>query len=171
MDSQPESQINKPRLSLWKRIMIGGCGTVILCLLLGFGAFAFAMWGGGGEPATLDVAERVDREFLQAIHNGQIETAHAMLSEKFSPQVSEEQFAELIQQDTRIFSTYEKFDVCDWGLFFSDGRVIDSSGLLYYEDGAIVVQISLHKDSDTVWRVQGLQFKSKIDPEPFGLCK
>jgi hypothetical protein len=133
--------------------------------------FAFSLWGGGGEPATLAVAERVDQEFLQAIHNQQIDVAHAMLSEKFIPQISKEQFAKLIKQDEKIFSTYKKFDVCDWGFFVSDGRVITSSGLLYYEGGAIVVETSLHKDSDSVWRVQGFQFKSDIDPKPYGTCK
>ena len=68
-------------------------------------------------------------------------------SQKFVPQISQEQFSELIQQDEKIFSTYKKFDVCDWGFFISDGRVITSSGLLYYEGGVIVVEISLHKDS------------------------
>jgi hypothetical protein len=129
------------------------------------------MYGGGGEPATLAVPERVDKEFLQAIHDGEIAKAHAMLSEKFVPQISQEQFAELIQKDEKIFSTYKSFDVCDWGFFISDGRVITSSGLLHYEGGVIVVEISLHKDSDSTWRIQGFQFRSDVDPIPFGLCK
>lgn len=171
MDNQPESQTNKPKSLLWKTIAIGGCGAIVLCLLCGFGLFAFALWGGGGEPATLAVAESVDQEFLQSIHDERIDIAHAMLSEKFSPQISKEQFAELIQKDEKIFSTYKKFDVCDWSFYISDGRVITSSGLLYYEGGVIVVEISLHKDSDSVWRIQGFRFRSDVNPEPFGLCK
>ncbi len=171
MENQPTPQTEKPKSSLWKKIAIGGCSVIVLCLLLGFGVFAFSLWGGGGEPATLAVPERVDQEFLQAIHDQQIDVAHAMLSEKFVPQISKEQFAELIQTDEKIFSTYKKFDVCDWGFFVSDGRVITSSGLLYYEDGVIVVEMSLHKDSDSIWRVQGFQFRSDIDQKPYGTCK
>jgi len=48
---------------------------------------------------------------------------------------------------------------------------MDVNGLLYYEDGVIVTQISLHKDSDTVWRIQGFRFMPDLEPEPFGLCQ
>jgi hypothetical protein len=171
MNNLPISQTEKPKSPPWKKIAIGGCSVIVLCLLLGFGIYAFALWGGGGEPATLIVAERVDQEFLQAIHNRQIDTAYAMLSEKFTPKISKEQLAELIQQDEKIFSSYKKFDVCDWEFYISNGRVITSSGLLYYEGGVIVVETALHKDSDSVWRVQGFQFRSDIAPKPFGFCK
>src|SRR5436190_1113767 len=147
MDNQPIAQTVKPKSSLLKKISIGGCGVIVLCLLLGFSVFAFALYGGGGEPATFAVPARIDEEFFQAIHNQQLDVAQAMLSEKFSSKISKEQFAQLIQKDEKIFSTYKKFDVCDWGFFISDGRVITSSGLLSYEGGVIVVEISLHKDS------------------------
>ena len=93
-----------------------------------------------------------------------------MLSEKFSPSVTVEQFAILIDQDENIFSTYRNWEICEWGLFISDGYVIDTSGLLYYSSGEIVVQISLHQDSDSVWRIQGFNFRTDIAPTPFGLC-
>lgn len=143
----------------------------VLCISLGVGVFAYALLGGGGEPANLSVATRVSQEFVRLIHNGQIETAHSMLSEKFSPPVTKEQFVELIRWDEKIFTTYQRLEICDWGFFISDGRVIDAGGLLYYEDGVIVFQISLHKDSDTVWRVQGFRFRSDVEPKPFGLCE
>lgn len=141
-----------------------------LCFLCA-GICMFALWGGGGEPATLDVATRVSQEFVEYIHDGQIELAYSMLSEKFAPHVSIDQFAALIQQDEKIFKTYQKLEICEWGFFISDGRVIDTRGLLHYNDGIIVVQISLHKDSDVIWRVQGFGFQSEIEPKPFGLCQ
>ncbi|WKZ50321.1 MAG: hypothetical protein QY329_12745 [Anaerolineales bacterium] len=145
--------------------------VIVLCFSLGAGVFAFALFGGGGESANLGVTTRVSQEFVGHVHNGQIELAHSMLSEKFSPPITKEQFEELIRQDERIFKTYQNLEICDWGFFISDGRVIDASGLLYYEDGVIAFQISLHKDSDTVWRVQGFRFRSDVEPKPFGLCE
>ncbi len=158
------------KLSSKKIIIIFG-GVFLLSCFVCAGIFAFALWGGGGEPATLDVATRVSREFIGHIHNEQIELAYSMISEKFSPPVSKDQFAVLVHQDQRIFETYQKLEICDWGFFISDGRVIDTSGLLYYEDGVIVFQMSLHKDSDTVWRIQGFRFRPNIEPKPFGLCQ
>jgi hypothetical protein len=153
------------------KVVIILSGTLFSLCFLCVGIFAFVLWGGGGEPANLGVATRVSQKFVGYIHNGQIELAHSMLSEKFSPPVSKDQFAALIQQDERIFRTYQRLEICDWVFFISAGRVIDTSGLLYYEDGVIVIQISLHKDSDAVWRVQGFRFRSDIDPKPFGLCQ
>ena len=121
-----------PRLSLWKKIAIGIGGGIVLCAICGFGIYAFSLWGGGGKPATLGVAIDVDQAFVQAIHDQRYETAYAMLSEVFVPQISIDQFTKLIQRDGLIFSTFQRLDVCDWGFFISNGRVIDSSGLLYY---------------------------------------
>ncbi len=158
------------KLSSKKIIIIFG-GVFLLSCFVCAGIFAFVLWGGGGEPATLDVATRTSREFIGYIHNEQIELAYSMISEKFSPPVSKDQFAGLVHEDQRIFETYQRLTICDWGFFISDGRVIDASGLLYYEDGVIVFQMSLHKDSDTVWRIQGFRFRPNIEPKPFGLCQ
>jgi hypothetical protein len=94
-----------------------------------------------------------------------------MLSEKFIPPVTKDQFMALIQQDEKKFRTYQKLEICDWGFFVSDGQVIDTQGLFYYDNKAIVVQISLHKDSDSIWRIQGFNFRTDINPTPFGLCQ
>lgn len=145
--------------------------VIVLCFSLGVGVFACVLFGEGGEPANLGVTTRVSQEFVGHIHKGQIELAHFMLSEKFSPPITKEQFEELVRQDEKIFKTYQTLEVCDWGFFISDGRVIDASGLLHYEDGVIAFQISLHKDSDTVWRVQGFRFRPDVEPKPFGLCE
>lgn len=171
MVNQPVTPSEKPRSSFWKKIALAGCSVILLSFLGAIGLFVFALWGGGGEPATLTVTTRVDQEFVQAIHDQKTDVAYAMLSEKFSPKISKEQFAALLQNDQKIFSTYKKLDVCDWGFFISDGRVITSSGLLYYEGGVIVVEISLHKDADSIWRVQGFKFRPDVTPKPFGRCK
>ena len=148
-----------------------GSSLLVIFLLCGFGVFAFALWGGSGEPATLAVPIRVDQEFLQNIHDQQIDSAYALLSEILIPHISKEQFVALIQKDKTIFSSYKKFDVCDWGFFISIGRVLTSSGLLFYNGGEIIVEITLHKDADSVWRIQGFKFRSDLDPKPYGFCK
>jgi hypothetical protein len=135
------------------------------------GIVAFLLLGGKGEPANLSTATRVTQEFLENIHAEDIELAYSMLSEKFNPPITKDQFMALIQQDEKFFKTYQKLEICDWGFFISDGQVIDTQGILYYDNKAIVVQISLHKDSDAVWRVQGFGFKPEVNPKPFGLCQ
>jgi hypothetical protein len=94
-----------------------------------------------------------------------------MLSEKFFPPISPEQFAALIEQDEDIFNTYQKLEICEWGIYMNNGYIIDTSGLLFYGDGVVVVQISLHKDSDSIWRIQGFYFRLDVTPTAYGLCK
>lgn len=169
------SRLTNPHLNKlqarWKKLVIGGCCAVGLCTLGMLALYVLIFWGKDGEPANLAVATRVSQQFVQAIHDQQIETAYGMLSEKFSPPITLEQFEMLIRQDEMIFLTFERLMVCDWGFYISDGRVMTTSSLLQYEDGVIVVEISLHKDSDSIWRVQGFRFRPDIPPQPFGQCR
>ena len=153
-----------------KIILLASCITVILCILF-VSLIGFALWWANRESINFNTAKQVTLEFVENIHYGNIETAYSMLSEKFAPPITMEQFSELIQQDQAIFNTYEQLDICEWGVFYHNGYIIDTNGLLYYKGGAIFVQISLHKDSDAVWRIQGFKFSSDIEPVPFGLCK
>ena len=125
-----------------------------------------------GEPANLDTIRRVTEKFLKDIHTGDIESARSMLSEKFSPPVTTSQFSELVKQDKEIFDTLGEIAVCEWGFFIDDGYVLDSTILIYYSNNRrIMAQISLHKDSDNVWRIQGFHFKPGVDPNAYGSCK
>jgi hypothetical protein len=152
-----------------KRILFAGCLTIILCGSL-VSIFA-SIWWRAMRDVNLNTATQVTQEFVENIYHGNIELAYSMLSERFSPPISQDQFSELLQEDHTIFSTYEKLEICDWGVFIDDGYVIDTSGLLYFQGRPIVVLISLHKDSDAVWRIQGFRFRPDIDPVPFGLCE
>ena len=154
---------------IFKKSLLVGFIVVFLCIASGI--FSFLLLNGKGEPANLITATNVTQRFLKAIHSGDMELAHSMLSERFNPPVTVGQFTELIQRDQDIFSTYHNLEICNWGLFVSNGYIIDTSGLLYYGSGIIVVQISLHKDSDLIWRIQGFNFRSDINPTPFGLCQ
>ncbi len=162
-----QSGVRQPsRLKKWLLVIGGSILFLFLCVI---SAAAFALWGGGGEPATLAVAIRVNTEFIEALHNEEYDTAYGMLSEKF-PQISQDKFIEVVQLDQEIFSSYKRLSVCQWEFWISDGRVVSSSAILYYGSKAIVVQSSLHKDSDTIWRVQGFQFRPDLDPVPWRLC-
>ncbi len=118
------------RANTFKKILFTGCIVISLCAVALLGSFAFMLLSGKGEPANLNTATRVTQKFLESIHAGDIESAHSMLSEKFSPSVTVEQFAILLHQDENIFHAYNNWKICDWGLFISDGYVIDTSGLL-----------------------------------------
>ena len=143
-----------------KKVFILLGSSILLFLVLCLGIVLFTLWGGGGEPATLSVAMRVSQVFIEHLHRGQTDIAYSMLSEKFSPRITLEEFSKLVQQDDRIFKTHQNFEICEWSFFISNGRVINTDGLLFYEDGVIRVQIYLHKDSDTIWRIQGFRFRS-----------
>ncbi len=160
----------KEKPHIHKRALFVGCFVFFLCAAI-LSIFIFLLLKGKGEPANLITATRVTQEFLESIHVGDMQSAHSMLSEKFRPPVTVEQFAAFIQQDQNIFNTYRDWQICDWGVFIGDGYVIDTSGLLYYESKSIVVQISLHKDSDSIWRIQGFKFRTDISPTPYGLCQ
>jgi hypothetical protein len=160
----------KKRHPMLNKLLLAGCSIIFLFIVV-LGIFAFLSFNGKGEPPNLITAMHVTQEFLESIHIGDIELAHSMLSEKFSPPVSVEQFAMLIRQDENIFHTYLNWKICDWDLFISDGYVIDTTGLLYYDSSKIIVQISLHKDSDSAWRIQGFKFRADVTPTPFGLCQ
>lgn len=152
-----------------RTMLFASCITIMLCgSLVGIG-FVLRNWN--RESVNLTTAVHVTNEFLENIHTGDVESAYLMLSEKFSPHISIDQFSELVEQDKDIFSTYQNLDICDWGVFVNDGYIIDTSGLIYFEGGTIVVQISIHKDADAVWRIQGFRFRPDIDPVPFGLCQ
>jgi hypothetical protein len=155
----------------FRKTLIVGFLVICLCVLTLYGVSTFLIRDRNGDPANLNTAARITQEFLASIHDRDIKSAHSMLSEKFYPPVTEGQFAELLHKDENIFHAYTNWEICDWGIFISDGPVIDTEGLLYYDGRKIVVQISLHKDSDSIWRIQGFRFRPDIEPVPFGLCQ
>jgi hypothetical protein len=145
---------------------------ILILLCLGFGAYTgidFIQNLSNGK--YLNAATSAAQSFLQHIHSGDIDAAYTMLSEMFQPQITRDQFVGLVQQDKLVFSTYRQFRVCEWGLYMDKGMVVDLHGLVDYDNGALVTQITLHRDSDAVWRVQGFRLDSSAIPRPFGICK
>jgi hypothetical protein len=145
---------------------------IVLCILAITTSVAIRLLNQRGEPANPNTIRHVSEKFLEAIHTGDIESAHSMLSEKFSPSITTSQFSELVMQDKEIFDTFVGMEMCEWGVFIEDGYVLDSTMLIYYGNNRrIMAQISLHKDSDNVWRIQGFRFKPDVDASPYGLCR
>ncbi len=152
-----------------KTILGIGCGVGVLLIAGCIAAWFLMLRGGGGEPASLNVAERVTKEFVQALHEGNVDAAHQMLSEKVRSKITKEGISTFIERDeTR---TFQSLDACDWGFFVTgDGNIVSAKGLLHHEDGDIVFESNLLKDSDSVWRIYGFFLKTDIEPKPFGRC-
>lgn len=159
------------KLCIPSKIMLAIATFILLVCLLSAGFIGVSLVRKLRQGNFLDAARSASQEFLQDIHYGRLDSAYSRLSEKFEPRISKVQFGELIQRDRPIFSTYRYLEVCEWGLFVDNGLVVNLHGLLYYGNGVIVVQISLHKDSDATWRIQGFRLDSASDPRPYGLCK
>jgi hypothetical protein len=172
MIAQVEKKITQPRKARLRWFLVACC-TAVLLLVGGCITVWFLILRGDGEPATASVAERVTREFVQTLHNGDIEAAHQLFSEKIRSEISKDDITRVLETDENgtVFRTYESLQVCDWSLFMTDeGRVISAKGLLHYKDGDVVFENDLRKDSDSVWRIYGFWLKSDIDPKPFGRC-
>lgn len=129
----------KEKRATFRKTGFAGFFVICLCVITLNGVSAFLAQDRNGDPANLNTAARVTQEFLESIHERDIKSAHSMLSEKFYPPVTEDQFAELLYKDENIFHAYTNWEICDWGIFISDGPVIDTEGLLYYDGRKIVV--------------------------------
>ena len=114
------------------------------------------------------------RQSYQLFHSDANDCSdHQMFSEKIRSETSKDDITRVLEanENRAIFGTYQSLEVCDWGLFMTDeGRVISAKGLLHYENGNVVFESDLRKDSDNVWRIYGFWLKSDIDPKPFGRC-
>jgi hypothetical protein len=174
MNIQTMEKNARPKGSRVKWLLAGGCSTVLL-LIVGCIAVWFLMFRGrGGELATASVAERITKEFVQALHDRDLEAAHQTFSEKVRSEITTEDISLLLEnnENRAVFVTYQNLEVCDWGFFMSDdGRVISAKGLIHYSGGDLVFESDLCKDSDTVWRIYGFWLKPEIEPEPFGRCR
>jgi len=163
----------QPKVSRWRWFLIGGCGAILLILATCISVYFLMLGGRGGEPASANVAERVTKEFIQTLHDGDIEAAHRMFSEKIRPTTAIDDIIRFVRMDDNrvIFETYQSLQVCDWGFFITDdGRLISAKGLLHYESGDIVFESDSRQDSDGVWRVYGFWLEQEVEPKPFGHC-
>ena len=174
MTVQIEDTNTQPRKSPLKWIFAGGCGVVLLLLLGCIAVWFFTTRGGGGEPATASQAERITKEFVQALQTQDGEAAYRMFSEKVRPNMSKDKLASLVNTDKtwEAVKTYQDLRVCDWGLIMGqDGRHLVAQGLLHHKDGDMVFESNLLQDKDTVWRVYAFRLLIDKEPTPFGHCK
>jgi hypothetical protein len=174
MASQTDNMNVQPKKSPLKWILAGGCGLLVLLLLGCIAVWFFTTRGGGGEPATASLAERITKDFTQALQTQDGEAAYRMFSEKVRPNMSKDKLASLVNTDQtwEPVKTYQNLTVCDWGLIMGqDGRHLVAQGLLHYRDGDIVFESNLLQDADTVWRVYTFRLLMDQEPKPFGRCK
>lgn len=163
----------QPKRARLRWLLVACCIAVVLLVTGCITVWFLILRGGGGEPATAGVAEWITRDFVQALHNGDMQAAHRMFSEKIRSEISIDDITRVLEteENQAIFRTYQSLEVCDWGLFTtSEGRVISAKGLLHHSSGDVVFESDLRQDSDNVWRIYGFWLKSDIDPKPFGRC-
>ncbi|MBU1749717.1 MAG: hypothetical protein KKA73_18695 [Chloroflexi bacterium] len=151
-------------------VIVGGCGIVVLLGLICVGAWFCVTGGVGSEPANIPTAERVTREFVEALHNGNVQSAHQMLAEETQAKQSPDQLASLLETD--YIKKYQSLEVCEFGLFFTDtGRILAAKGILHYEGGTVFFESNLSQESDGTWRIYGFRLRPDIAPAPWGACQ
>jgi hypothetical protein len=119
-----QTEIVQPRKARSKWFLVASCAAVLF-LVVGCITVFLVLRGGGGEPATAYAAERVTRDFVQALHNGDLQAAHQMFSEKIRSETSKDDITRVLEanENRAIFGTYQSLEVCDWGLFTTSGSV------------------------------------------------
>jgi hypothetical protein len=172
----PQIEVNAPQPQAHgpKWWIIGG-SLVLLFLLAGcLCAYSLTLGGGGGEPATAGVAERVTKQFVQALQARDVEMAYQMSSEQIRPTLPKDKYSLLLDTDESwaVFKDYRDLQVCDWGFFItSNGRMLSAQGLFHYAQGDIIFRSVLRKDSDSAWRIYEFRLEPDKEPKPFGHCR
>ena len=169
--SEDGDKSSKPKRSRIKWFALGGCGLVALVVLSCITLWFVLTRGAGGEPANATTAERVTRALVQALHDGDAESAHAMFVEEFRTEQTPGDLATVFFE-TEYIKGYESLDVCEFGLLGTQaGGMLVAKGLLHYSSGDVVFESTLRQDADKEWRIYGFHLKSEIVPTPWGACK
>ncbi|MCP4543129.1 MAG: hypothetical protein GY832_38945 [Chloroflexi bacterium] len=174
VSDEAESASTKPKVSRVKWFIAGGCGFALIVILICVAVWFFAMRGAGGEPANAVTAERVTKEFVEALYNGDVESAYDMFDAEIHAQQSLDEFKTLLARDANFVTIeeYNNLKVCEFQLLFGNkGRVLVAQGLIHHENGEIFFSSSLREDSDKVWRVLGFHTDSDADTKPWGACQ
>lgn len=158
----------------FQRFIRGRRGVILLLMLIIVGTGWLVLNGGAGEGANAFTAEKVLRQFLEAIKAGDFDSAHQMFTEEIRSQLSPAQMASDLRANTtlmNVITQYKDLQVCEWGLFLKNNtRYMTPQGLIHYSGGDIVFDGELRQDPDFAWRITLFSI-TNAEPKPWGACQ
>jgi hypothetical protein len=165
--NQPESTSLEPMI-LPKKLFIGGCGFILLVSLIGIGVWLFVSRG-ENRPVNVDSAVKITREFVNALHNRDMESAYGMLVEEARARQSLGEFTARLEADANYsaFEKYQSLETC--GFQFGNSGSITMMGLLHYDGGDVYFESLLSQGSDKVLRIY--EFNTVSEKPEWGACQ
>ena len=78
VSDEAENASAKPKASRVMWIIAGGCGFALIVILICVAVWFFTIRGAVRESANAVTAERATKEFVEALHHGDVESAYDM---------------------------------------------------------------------------------------------
>lgn len=153
-----------------RRLVVGSCGVVLLVVLIGAGAWRWAVRGVQGKVVNVEMAEGVTRGYVQALHNGEVGSAYELLAEEVRSRQSPDEFAGSLKTSPNPEATgkYEGLKICEYQ--FGDEGSVTAIGLLHYEGGDVRFASTLVEASDGDWGIYQFHVEPEIEPKPWAGC-
>ena len=147
--NQPEQVGGPPKKSKKKWWILGGCGCLVLLILLGLAIFL------GGFGIYKSIAKPVGpiKDQLQALNQGNYEKAYGYGSQAFKEATSLSDFKKIVQLNPQIFksqkSSFTKINI--------EGGVATVTGTITGEDGTVTPMLYQLVKEEGKWKI--LNFK------------
>ena len=93
-----------------------------------------------------------------------------MLSPDFKTYPTFEEFAALVAKADQLFGAFLAFEICEWGIYFDPGVIVNVFGLMITEVADVVVGGSIKRDQEGIWRVLDFHIMSDVEPTRHGMC-
>lgn len=154
-----------------RTLIIIGLTLLGACVCIGLGVFTFISQYDFSANAT--TIEQTTRDFVQLLHEEEWEAAYALTGTPIQQTTSLEQFQQVTREQIgTAIEGYRELELCDWGVFNSDGQnYLQGSGLFTFgsQNTRVVFSSSLVKENN-IWKIAGFQLLGDRDPTPFGRC-
>jgi len=156
------------QMTLPKKLFILGGGFLLLVSLIGI-IVVFLVNRRDNGPANVDSAEKITKEFVNALHNKDIESAYGMLIEESRARQSLDEFTTHLETNANyyVFEKYQSLRAC--GFQFGDSGSITIMGLLHYDGGDVYFKSLMRQGSDKVLRI--IEFNTISEKPEWGACQ